>query len=1040
MRFIDTNANGQDSSKIVYCEIEDGKATGTSPDYRGGGIYCSNSSDILIQNSQLINNSALSNGGAIYLSESDVVIDNVIIIDNIASGAGGGIYLYNSDAVLNEMIISDNTATYDGAGINCFNSNPAITWSQIYGNTTQWNGAGISCYNNSAPVIQNTTISNNLAYQNGSAIAVLYNSDATILNCIIWDNATNGIYVEPASTLSATYSDIMNGTGQTYFGTGCIALDPLFADPVNDDFQITWANFPVQDSTKSPCINAGDPASPPDPDGTRADMGSLPYLQSGISGTITLQGGTGNILDVEVSAGGITVNPDINGEYLINLGVGTYSVSASLAGYYANPVNGVTVTAGNVTTGIDITLSEILPGEIVGQVDLEGLGNVTEVLVSAGGESTHPYPVYDSMSGILLYYEYLIELPQGTYDVTATKAGYQDSTITNVVVISGQQNTGNDFYLYLIKYEGWIAGTITLKDGAGIVTNVEVVSDTATVHPDPTGYYEILLENGTYDVTASLDNYTTVTIPNVDVVVDDTTFVDITLLNWEVIPGTQYNMISYVTTSLDGEYLTKTGSNQFGAFGSGGTSDCRGIAVWQEGNYHYPPYFEWNGYYDLDGYWYITMVSNNNSGTDTISFKVYDTETDSIYDCYETIIFEDCTVTRLDVIAPNPVDQDFSLISDWNWISFNVHPDDTSLDAVLSPLGTNGFQIKYQNQSATYIDPIWTGTLSNISDGDGYLLNMLNPVDPFTVTGYLINPETHYLPLEYDSALAYNWNWIGYYPNGELTLYEALESLGSSVKAIKTQSKSAIYEGGTWTGDLLVMQPGVSYKIDMAAADTLTYPIAQPTKDVKASPENNNALNWHVLSGCDKNMIALVELSNVKDPSSLSVGFFDESGTCHSIGTYLNDIWYFTVVGNNAESLHIEAFNSQTEEFLIGNETIEFQNDVILGDFTDPIRIDLEKIEHENSSMELYRNHPNPFYQSTRIKYYVPQSTSLELSVYNILGQKVKTLISGNKDAGEYATSWDGLDDNGHRCSSGIYFYKLTSLSSTVVRKMLMVQ
>ncbi len=1042
LRFIDTNTNGQDGSKIVYCEIEDGKATGTSPDYRGGGIYCLNSSDILIQNSTLSNNSAISNGGAIYLSESDVVLDNVIITDNTASGAGGGIYLYDSDPVLNEVIISNNSATYDGGGINCYNSNPTFTWSQIYGNTTQWNGAGISCYNNSAPIIQNSTFSNNLAFQNGSAIAVLYNSDVTLLNCIIWNNASNGIYVETASSIIATYSDIMNGTGQTYFGEGCIDEDPLFADPANEDFQITWANFPTQDSTKSPCINSGDPASPPDPDGTRADMGALTFLQSGISGIITLQGGTGNVQYVEVSAGGVSVNPDAAGEYLITLAPGTYTVTATLEGYTADPVTGVIVNPGQVTTGTDITLNEILPGEIVGQVDLEGLGNVPEVQITAGGESTNPYPVYDPYSGILLYYEYILELPQGTYDVTATKAGYQDSTITDVVVVSGQQTTGINFLLLLIKYDGWISGTITLKDGAGDVTNVEVTSDTASVNPDATGYYEILLENGTYDVTASLDDYTTVTIENVEVIANDTTMVDITLLNWEVIPGTQYTMMAYVTTSLDGKYLTNTGSNQFAAFGSGGTSDCRGIATWNEGNYNCPPYFGWDGYYDLDGYWYITIVSNNDSGTDTLSFKMYDTDTDSIYDCYETIIFEDCTVTHFDVIAQNEVDQDFSLIAEWNWISFNAHPEDTSINSVLAPLGSNGLQIKNQTQSANYIDPpgTWVGTLTSITDGEGYLLNMLNPVDPFTVTGYRINPETHPIPLYYAPVNSYNWNWVGYYPTVELTLYEALASLGSNVKAIKTQSKSAVYYNSTWIGDLLTMQPCVSYKINMGSAGTLTYPIAESSKDNPLITTISNPIGWEVLTGCDKNMIAIINLINIENPSSISIGVFDDNGICHSIGSYQNEVWYFTIVGTESQVLHFEAVDNVSGKYLTSYQSISFENDIILGHMAEPLEISLETTAHSNHVIELYRNHPNPVYLSTSIHYYIPESSHVELTIYNILGQKVKTLISTKQDAGEYALTWNGLDENGNRLSSGIYFYKLTANASSVVKKMLIIK
>jgi len=68
------------------------------------------------------------------------------------------------------------------------------------------------------------------------------------------------------------------------------------------------------------------------------------------------------------------------------------------------------------------------------------------------------------------------------------------------------------------------------------------------------------------------------------------------------------------------------------------------------------------------------------------------------------------------------------------------------------------------------------------------------------------------------------------------------------------------------------------------------------------------------------------------------------------------------------------------------------------------------------------------------------ESSHVELTIYNILGQKVKTLISTHQEVGEYTLTWNGLDENNNRLSSGIYFYKLTTGASSVVRKMLMVQ
>jgi hypothetical protein len=82
-----------------------------------------------------------------------------------------------------------------------------------------------------------------------------------------------------ASSTIVTYSDIEGGIGEPWFGTGCIDQDPFFLDPVSGDFHLTWDNFPVPDSTRSPCIDSGDPASPQDPDSTRADMGAFHFHQ-----------------------------------------------------------------------------------------------------------------------------------------------------------------------------------------------------------------------------------------------------------------------------------------------------------------------------------------------------------------------------------------------------------------------------------------------------------------------------------------------------------------------------------------------------------------------------------------------------------------------------------------------------------------------------------------------------------------------------------------------------------------------------------------
>jgi hypothetical protein len=71
----------------------------------------------------------------------------------------------------------------------------------------------------------------------------------------------------------------INANGDSCDAWYNIFLDPLLADTGSGDYHLTWANWPTPDSTKSPCIDAGDPSEPFDPDGTRPDIGAFYFNQ-----------------------------------------------------------------------------------------------------------------------------------------------------------------------------------------------------------------------------------------------------------------------------------------------------------------------------------------------------------------------------------------------------------------------------------------------------------------------------------------------------------------------------------------------------------------------------------------------------------------------------------------------------------------------------------------------------------------------------------------------------------------------------------------
>ena len=89
---------------------------------------------------------------------------------------------------------------------------------------------------------------------------------------------------------------------------------------------------------------------------------------------------------------------------------------------------------------------------------------------------------------------------------------------------------------------------------------------------------------------------------------------------------------------------------------------------------------------------------------------------------------------------------------------------------------------------------------------------------------------------------------------------------------------------------------------------------------------------------------------------------------------------------------------------------------------------------------ELMQNFPNPFNPYTNIRFGLPYATNVLLEVYNLLGQRVTTLVNGPMDAGTHTVIWNGIDADGRQVATGVYFYRLTTPDYTDVKKMLLLK
>ena len=92
------------------------------------------------------------------------------------------------------------------------------------------------------------------------------------------------------------------------------------------------------------------------------------------------------------------------------------------------------------------------------------------------------------------------------------------------------------------------------------------------------------------------------------------------------------------------------------------------------------------------------------------------------------------------------------------------------------------------------------------------------------------------------------------------------------------------------------------------------------------------------------------------------------------------------------------------------------------------------------SSFALEQNYPNPFNPTTTIPYSLSVGAKVKLTIYNLTGQKVATLVNKDQQPGTYSVQWDGKDESGRIVASGVYTYRLEAPETTEIRKLVLIR
>jgi len=429
MQGVDTDTSG--GGIAIYLAsptIESCRITGNTATF-GAGVWikstAANANAIrpTFKNCHIFTNSALKSGGGVWISQNlaSPTFDHCIIANNTA-GAGG---------------------TVSGAG-------------------------GIGAYQNCTVTIDFCTFAGNAASAaRGSAIENRLGCSMTIRNSIIWTKNGNEKLIQGNSetTLNVDYCCVQTGDSaasgnQLVWGQNNVKGDPMFKDVINYDYNITWANYPLNDASKSGAIDAGNPQAANDKDGTRADLGALPFYQgvAVIYGQVTNAKDNEPLPDVKITTSweDTTVTDGV-GYYRIVTAPGVFEIKAHLNGY----LDSLVAERVELNDSIEINFGLLYPDftlsieQIVTELD-SGETTFENFSATNNGTGTVEYTVIKRARGAL-------DVPAfGLIDSLVVGPKLKDKDLQGVAflqdkfVIAGgyQSEDGNKNYIYVLDRDG----------------------------------------------------------------------------------------------------------------------------------------------------------------------------------------------------------------------------------------------------------------------------------------------------------------------------------------------------------------------------------------------------------------------------------------------------------------------------------------------------------------------------------------------------------------------------------------------------------
>jgi|GEM_PF-6553395 len=417
--------------------------------------------------------------------------------------------------------------------------------------------------------------------------------------------------------------------------------------------------------------------------------------------------------------------------------------------------------------------------------------------------------------------------------------------------------------------------------------------------------------------------------------------------------------------------------------------------------------------------------------------------------------------------------QEITLNKGWNIISFNIVPSPQDLLDLFQPLIDRGTLQKVQDEKGAaieYLDtPIhsWINGIGEWDREEGYYIKVADTTT-FTATGSL-------LPLPVSITLKPGGNIHSFpqqSPVNARTFYDPLIKAGVLTKVQDEQGAALEYIGeplNQWINGIGNLRPGEGYYVTVSDSSTLNIGYNQSTVDRKqgflakssgASTTQNHTLPVHFQSIRDTTEPPYSPMNIYATPASAGlleqgdeIGVFNR-GRCVGTGIFEagSQLMSIVVGGDDPSTEKTDGFisgntpkvvfwdKSAEKEYTLSGEhyrvikgTNEFKahSTVVL----EIIELPEEPNKTEIQSLQLQNNYPDPFNSATKISFTLPDPTHVTISLYNIKGELVRTLIDTPLEGGMHTVTWDGKDHRDLPAASGMYMYQIRTPNHTKIKK-----